>query len=169
MADKKFNVVDIVFLIILLGLLPMISVSSCASQVRQTPQMDSNHYVAQVQQDYPCPKCGFLIPDKDVNPNIRTENKCPNCRKIFFGAPVEVAQKGKTINGYTPYGPYGPRNYGPTSVYQMDVNHQVLGVGGYYFKETPTGFWELSWYFLDRRTETDRVVSRWRTKRYHYP
>lgn len=49
MADKKFNIADKVFLIILLcGLL---SIFGCASQakVRQTPQMDSVHHIAQVQ------------------------------------------------------------------------------------------------------------------------
>lgn len=164
MADKKWSFIDIIFLIVLICLL--LAAFGCASQPRRE---DSNHYraQAQVQQGYPCPECGFSIPMKDISSNIRIENKCPNCGKIFFGVPMSESSKAE--NYQRGYGNYGPRNYGPTSVYQSDVNYQRFGVGGYSFKETPTGFSELSWHFHDSKVKSYRVTPHWTTTRYHYP
>lgn len=66
-------------------------VAGCASQ---SSREDSNHYVAVAQQPqgYPCPSCGHQIPMENISANIRTENKCPNCGKIFFGVPVIVIE-----------------------------------------------------------------------------
>lgn len=162
MADRKLSIADIIFLIILLFCLS--AVTGCASQT--TRKEDSNHYRAQVEQGYPCPECGHSIPVDKISANIRVENKCPNCGEIFFGKPVTESSK---VENYQPgYGNYGPRNYGPTSVYQSDVSYQRFGVGGYSFKETSTGFSELSWYFDDNKVKSRRVIPHWTTRRYSY-
>lgn len=93
MADKKLRIAIIVFLATLCGIVQLIC--GCASQVKQTPQMDSIHYTAQVQQGYPCPNCGVPIPDKDVSPNTRDKNTCPNCLGVFFGKPERKSNKSQ--------------------------------------------------------------------------
>lgn len=149
----------------LIGLALLFVVSSvfcgCASQSSKLE--DSNNYRAQIQlQTYLCPSCGFPILDKDVSPNIRVKNTCPFCGEVFFGKPM-TAKKEKTAN----YAPYGPRNYGPTSVFQTDLDHQYFDIGGYFFNETQTGFSEGYWHFGDRKTKIFRVTPRWTTTRYH--
>lgn len=114
MADKKLSVAEIIFLIILLCGLS--AVSGCASQ---TPREDSNHYRAQTQpQDYPCPECGFSIPDKDVSPNIRVENKCFSCGGIFFGKPV-IETEDESESQDKPH--QGPKVFGRG--YYSDIKH----------------------------------------------
>lgn len=100
MAEKKFSVANIIFLIILLCGLS--AISGCASQARQ--QMDSNHYVVQTQlQGYPCPECGHLIPVDKVSANVRTKNECPKCGKIFFGKPVAELELNEQQDQAKPY------------------------------------------------------------------
>lgn len=151
----------------LIGLTLLFVVSSvfcgCASQ---TPREDSNHYVAQVQ-NYSCPSCGYRIDMNNVNKNIRMENVCSSCGKLFFYAPI--AEPDKTGNYQSGYGKYGPRTHGPTSVYQSDTGYQRLYSGGYSFKENSYGFTESYWRFRDSKVKSFRVIPHWRTTRYHYP
>lgn len=164
-ADKQVNFVILVSVVSVVCLfLMMFLFGGCASQTGQMPQMDSNHYVAQAQpQGYPCPECGFPIPDKNVSPNIRTENKCPNCGKIFFGVPVakKSQEREQTVS-------YGLRSHGPRSIYESDTNYQSFWVGGESFKETSTGYSFLSWRFRDSKVKSRRVIPHWTTRRYSY-
>ena len=57
----------------LLALLTAALICGCASQSRQGAQ-----------QSYPCPSCGYKIDAESVNKNIRVENKCASCGKVFF-------------------------------------------------------------------------------------
>ena len=130
----------------------------------QTNKEDGVHYVAQVQpQSYPCSSCGYRIDINNINKNIRTENSCPSCGKRFFYT------HGLEVNSGSIKHDQRPKIYGPSSSYYSDTNYQRFGVGGYSFKETPTGFSELSWYFHDSKVKSHRIVPHWRTTRYHYP
>lgn len=164
MADKKRSIRLPILMIILVeligGLIASIICCGCASQPHRE---DSNQ--TKVEQGYPCPSCGHRIDMTNINQNIRMGNTCPSCGKTFFYTPV--AESSKEENYQRGYGNYGPRNYGPTSVYQSDVDYQRFGVGWYSFKETPYGFSELSGYFQDSKVKSYRVTPHWTTKRYH--
>lgn len=131
---------------------------SCASQARQAPQIDS-------MATYTCSSCGYKIDVNNINKNIRMKNTCPFCGKCFFYTP-EMKTVANSNNSYD----QRPKTYSPSSSYYSDTRYQRFGVGGYSFKETPTGFSELSWRFHDSRVKRHSVYPRWRTtQRYHYP
>ena len=164
--DKKLSFSDVVYLFVLLGLLTLFG---CASS--QTNREDSNYYRAQVEQGYPCPECGYLIPAENVSTNTRVKNECPSpsCRKIFFGIPVVKktqeyeGKRGEKVSSS------GLKSHGPRSVYESDTDYQYFWVGGESFKETETGYSVVVWSFGDRKVKSRRVVPHWTTTRYHYP
>ena len=163
MADKRFirpAIILIIFILVeLIGIAIASFVCGCASH---------RAYGAQTQQGYPCPGCGFSIPMENISANIRTKNKCSNCEKIFFGAPMakktqEEEKRGEKVSSS------GLKSHGPRSIYESDTNYQSLWIGGESFKETETGYSLLFWSFSDRKVKSRRVVPHWRTTRYHYP
>ena len=116
MADKKLSFSDIIFLVILCGLL---MIFGCASP--RTNKEDSTHYVAQAHlQGYPCPGCGFSIPIENISANIRTKNECPNCGKIFFGTPEITTEEESEPQQGKPY--QGPKVFGRG--YYSDITYK---------------------------------------------
>lgn len=131
--DKTLRRDAALCLIILFVLIVLCFVLGCASQ---TTREDSTNYVAQVQQSqwYPCPECGFLIPDKEVSPNVQTENKCPDCREVFFGKPIVESKSNEQQSQAKPY-------QGPNVLvrgYHHDIKHD--GNVEYSFKNS----WNVS-------------------------
>ena len=78
----------------LLALLTAALICGCASQSRQGAQ-----------QSYPCPSCGYKIDAESVNKNIRVENKCASCGKVFFYTPTPTAGDYYYYFGYRPCHP----------------------------------------------------------------
>lgn len=104
MAIRKGISLHFLAIFICLGL--TLFACSCFSQTSR----EDARYVAQAQsQGYPCPECGYLIPVEKISANIRTKNECPNCGKIFFGAPV-IESKDETEFQGKPY--RGPKIFG---------------------------------------------------------
>lgn len=113
--------------------------------------------------NYPCPHCGHLMDNRNVNNDIRTGNNCARCGKIFFYTPPVSSQEPEN---YQRGGGYGRRNYGPTNSGWSHTRHRSLDTGSYRFGETPNGYWEFYWDFRDHDTHTDYSYPYWTTRSY---